>query len=395
MTPRKVVHIITRLDRGGSAQNTMLTVLGHDRAQFEPLVITGQARVEDAQGGLPATADNLRRLEKEKIRYAVVPSLVRRVSALRDLIALWNVYRLLRQERPAIVHTHTSKAGVLGRLAAWLAGVPTVVHTPHGHVFYGHFDRLRSRLFLLVERLLARITTRLIALTDAERHEHLERGVGRSARFAVIPSGIDVERFRRARTDGKLVPEWFGCPPDSLIIGSVGWLTDVKGHRFLVEAVAALKQEFPAAHLVIVGSGDRHGALVEQARQAGIAERVHLAGHREDVEDCLRGFDCFVHPSLNEGMGRALIEAMAAGLPVVASRVGGIPAVVQDGGNGLLVPPGESGALAEALGRLFRNPSWARELGVKAAASIGGEFGIASMVRAIEAVYRETRVARD
>jgi glycosyltransferase involved in cell wall biosynthesis len=389
MARRNVIHIITRLDRGGSAQNTMLTVLGHDRTQFESIVITGDSCMEDAQGGLRATADNLRMLEKEHIRYHVVPSLVRRVSVGRDLAALWKLYRLLKSERPAIVHTHTSKAGVLGRLAAWFAGVPAIVHTPHGHVFYGHFGRLRSRLFLMVERLLARITSRLIALTDAERREHLERHVGTAEQFAVIPSGIDVERFRCVRAGGKLVPEWFGCPPDSVIVGSVGWLTGIKGHRVLVDAVATVKQEFPALHLVIVGTGDRRDALIEQARQAGISHAVHLLGHREQVEDCLRGFDCFVLPSLNEGMGRALIEAMAAGLPVVASRVGGIPAVVQDGVNGLLVPPGESRALAEALRSVLRDPQWARRLGEQAGRSIGEEYGIERMVRAIETVYRE------
>ncbi|ALA58226.1 glycosyltransferase family 4 protein [Nitrospira moscoviensis] len=389
MAPRKVIHIITRLDRGGSAQNTMLTVLGHDRTQFEPIVITGDSRMEDAQGGLRATADNLRRLEKEHIRYHVIPSLVRRVSARRDLVALWNLYRLLRRERPAIVHTHTSKAGVLGRLAAWWAAVPAVIHTPHGHVFYGHFDRLRSWLCLMIERLLARITSRLIALTGAERQEHLDRHVGTAERFAVIPSGIDVERFRRVRAGGKLVPDWFGCPPNSRIVGSVGWLTGIKGHRVLVEAVAILKQEFPTLHLVIAGSGDRREALIEQARQAGISHAVHLPGHREQVEDCLKGFDCFALPSLNEGMGRALIEAMAAGLPIVASRVGGIPAVVQDGVNGLLVPPGESRALAEALRSVLRDPQWARRLGEQAGRSIGEEYGIDRMVRAIETAYRE------
>jgi glycosyltransferase involved in cell wall biosynthesis len=389
MAPRKVVHIITRLDRGGSAQNTMLTVLGHDRTRFEPIVVTGDSWMEEAQGGLSATADNLRKLEKENVRHHVIPTLVRRVSVLQDVVALWRLYRLLRSERPEIVHTHTSKAGVLGRLAAWFAAVPAIIHTPHGHVFYGHFGRLRSRLFLVIERLLARITSRLIALTDAERREHLERHVGTGGRFAVIPSGIELDRFRRARDGGKAVPAWFGCPADSLIVGSIGWLTDIKGHRFLVEAVAALKQECPVVHLVLVGTGDRHGALLQQARQAGIADAVHLVGHREEVEDCLKGFDCFVLPSLNEGMGRSLIEAMAAGLPVVASRVGGIPAFVQDGVNGLLVPPGDSRALAEALGSLLRDPQWACRLGKQASRSIGEEYGIGSMVQAIERLYQE------
>ncbi len=386
--PRKVVHIITRLDRGGSARNTMLTVLGLNRAQFDPVVITGSAESCEAQGGRAATEENLRRLEKESIRYHVVPSLVRALHPWQDMIALWRLTQLVRHERPAIVHTHTSKAGVLGRLAARAASVPTVVHTPHGHVFYGHFGRTRSWIFLQIERALARVTDRLIALTEAERQEHLERSVGSPERSAVIPSGIDVERFARAR-EQRVDPESLGCPSGSIVVGSVGWLTDIKGHRVLVEAAAVVRRECPALHVVIVGSGDRQQALDRQARELGIADAVHLLGHREDVERCLAGFDCFVLPSFNEGMGRSLVEAMTAGLPVIASNVGGIPALIDDGRNGLLVPPGDSEALAEAIGRVIRDAAWARQLGQRAAAGIGSRFGAQAMVQAVEAVYRE------
>ncbi|MDF0667323.1 MAG: glycosyltransferase family 4 protein [Nitrospira sp.] len=392
MAVRKVVHIITRLDHGGSARNTMLTVLGHDRTQFEPVMVTGQAESWNAQGGLIAIMENLRFLDKEAIRYHLVPSLVRRISPKGDLAALWKLVALLRQEQPDIVHTHTSKAGVLGRLAAWITGVPKIVHTPHGHVFYGHFGSIRSWIFLQIERGLAWITDELIALTPVERTEHLERGVGLPDRFAVIPSGIDIDRFKQARTAGKVMPEWFDCPPDATVIGSVGWLTGIKGHRFLVDAVAQLKQEHPHLHLVILGSGDQHDALLRQAGQAGITQALHLVGRREDVELALAGMDCFVLPSLNEGMGRALIEAMAAGLPVIASRTGGIPALIEDEKNGLLVPPGDSLALAVALRRILFDPTWARTLGQQAMLSIGTDYGVPAMIRAIELIYREAAV---
>ncbi len=392
MAVRKVVHIITRLDHGGSARNTMLTVLGHDRTQFEPVVVTGQAESWNAQGGLTAIMENLRFLDKEAIRYHLVPSLVRHLSPKGDLAALWNLVVLLRQEQPDIVHTHTSKAGVLGRLAAWITAVPKIVHTPHGHVFYGHFGSIRSWIFLQIERALAWITDELIALTPVERTEHLERGIGVSDRFAVIPSGIDIDRFKRARIGGKVMPEWFDCPSDATVIGSVGWLTDIKGHRFLVDAVARLKQEHPHLHLVILGSGDQHDALLRQASQAGITQALHLVGHREDVDCALAGMNCFVLPSLNEGMGRALIEAMAAGLPVIASRTGGIPALIEDEKNGLLVPPGDSLALAVALRRILSDPAWASTLGQQAMLSIGTDYGVPAMIRAVELIYRGAAV---
>lgn len=387
MTARTVVHIITRLDYGGSAQNTMLTVLGHDRTQYEPLVIAGHPGSWDAQGGMPATEEHGRRLEKERIPCVIVPSLVRPISPWKDLCALWALVGILRATRPAIVHTHTSKAGVLGRVAALIARVPVIVHTPHGHVFYGHFGPGKSRVFMQVERILSRVTSRLVALTSAERDDHLERAVGRADRFAVIPSGIDVERFRRARVEGRQIPAGFNCPSDATIVGSIGWLTDIKGHRVLIEAVGYLKDEFPGLHVVIVGSGGQQDALLAQADSLGLRDRIHLIGHRDDIERCLAGMDCFVFPSLNEGMGRALIEAMAAGLPVVASRVGGIPAIVRHEENGLLVAAGDGQALSAALRRILADPQWADRLGRNASCSIGQEFGVKAMVDAVESVY--------
>jgi len=393
MAARTVIHIITRLDRGGSAQNTMLTVLGHDRTQYEPVVIAGHPGSWDAQGGMAATEEQCRLLEKERISYLIVPSLVRPISPWKDLCALWTLISILRAKRPAIVHTHTSKAGVLGRVAAWFSRVPVIVHTPHGHVFYGHFSIWKSRVFLQVERILCRVTTALVALTSAERDDHLDRGVGRADRFAVIPSGIDVDRYRRARAEGRQIPLGYNCPSDAIIVGSIGWLTDIKGHRVLVEAVGYLKDEFPKLHVVIVGNGGQHDALLAQADSLGLRERIHLVGHRDDVERCLAGMDYFVFPSLNEGMGRALIEAMAAGLPVVASRVGGIPAIVRHEENGLLVAAGDSRALSEALRRILADPQLADRLGRNASRSIGNEFGVKAMVEAVESLYRRASQA--
>lgn len=391
---RKAIHVITRLDYGGSAKNTMLTALGHDREQFEPVVVAGYPGDWDAQGGQAATEENCRRLDKAGVRWMLLPSLTREVHLLKDMQALWQLISLFRREQPALVHTHTSKAGVLGRVAAWCARVPVIVHTPHGHVFYGHFGPVRSWLFLQIERVLSAITDRLIALTDAERQDHLDRDVGKADRFAVVPSGIDRERFGRARAQGKQQPDWFGCPPEALVVGSVGWLTDIKGHEYLIEAVAKLKQDFPALHLVIIGSGDRHDALLQQAELVGLRDAVHLLGHRDDIEACLAGMDLFVLPSLNEGMGRALVEAMVAGLPVIASRVGGIPSVISHERTGLLVPPCDAGALAEALRRLLDRPEWATQLGVAASRSVDSRYGSVSMVHAIESIFAEALSVR-
>lgn len=385
----RVIHAITRLDRGGSARNTLLTALGHDRMRFEPLVVTGLPEPGSAHGGLGAAEDSRRCLEAGGVRLYLIPTMTRSLRPIQDLRTLWRLIRLFRRERPAIVHTHTSKAGALGRVAAWIAGVPVVVHTPHGHVFYGHFGRVLSRFSLLVERLLAGRTTRLIALTEAERDEHLQEGVGTRPRFAVVPSGIEVDRFKAVAGMRGRSPVEFDCPPDALVVGSVGWLTPVKGHRVLIEALARLKPAHPRLYGMIVGGGELKGELEALARRCGLGACVRLLGERQDVPDCLAAMDIFVLPSLNEGMGRALIEAMAAGRPVVATRVGGVPAIVQDRRTGLLVPPNDPGALAEAIAELLQRPDWAKELGAAASGRIGAQFGTAAMVRAVEAVYED------
>jgi len=387
--PYKVIHVITRLDRGGSAQNTLLTAIGHDRSRFDPMVVAGLPGRWDAQGGAAATEENRLHLEKAGVRWQLLPTLTREVNLIKDCVSFWRLVELFRRERPAIVHTHTSKAGALGRLAAWLTGIPVVIHTPHGHVFYGHFGSFTSWIFLHTERWLAAGTTCMVALTEAERDDHLLRQVGRAGRFAVVPSGTDLARFRRLVGVVGSHPEGFDCPADALVVGAVGWLTPIKGHRFLIEAFARLKPLFPRLHLVIAGSGELHDELAALAARRGVRDSVRLLGERTDVPDCLAAMDLFIMPSLNEGMGRALIEAMAAGRPVIATKVGGIPAIIEHQRTGLLVQPEDATALAAAMTELLRRPAWAKELGAAASESIGAKFGVAPMVQAVEAVYDE------
>ena len=385
--PYKVIHLITRLDWGGSAQNTLLTAVGHDRSRFVPLVVAGATGQWDDQGGVQARDAQGAILERAGVRWQVLPSLTRELNPVKDLAALWSLIRLFRRERPAIVHTHTSKAGALGRLAARIACVPVLVHTPHGHVYYGHFGRLLSWLFLQIERVLARMTTAMIALTEAEREDHLSRRIGVRKTFAVIPSGIDVERFRRVVAGAGTRPVGTAYPADAFVIGSVGWLTPVKGHHLLIEALAKLKSKYPVAHVLLVGSGGLQDELRKLAAQLGVESSVSFLGMRTDVPECLGAMHCFVLPSLNEGMGRALVEAMAAARPAVASRVGGIPAIVDDRRTGLLVPPNDPDALAAAIAELIERPDWARSLGLAARDRIDTTFSVQAMVRAVETVY--------
>lgn len=372
----RILHIITRLDRGGSTTETLVTAAGLPGV-FRPSLIYGRTHDWPA---LPAGI-------REKVEMIEVPELVRDPAPLKDLRALLKLHRLIRRGKFDLVHTHTSKAGILGRVAARLAGVPRIVHTPHGHIFTGYYGRALTRLFILLERWAATFTDRIIALTDQEIRDHLERGIGRPEQFVSIPSGIEVDALDRAPGQVEAVRAALGLAPDARLIGSVGRLEPVKGHRFLLDALRDLAPRFPDLHLALVGDGELLPELRAQAGRSGLADRVLFLGWRNDVPRLLPAFHLFVLPSENEGMGRALVEAMAAGLPIVASRAGGVPEVLGEGEAGLLVEAANAPALAQAIETLLRDRALGARLG-EAARKRAHRYSVATMLREIEALYR-------
>ena len=374
----RILHLITRLDRGGSATNTLLTVAGLP-PPFRSALIYGRTRE------LPRLALELHRT----VEMIEIAELVRNLSPLRDLLAFLKIYRRLRRGRFDLVHTHSSKAGILGRVAARLAGVPRIVHTPHGHVFTGYFGKTLTALFIRLERWAATFTDRIIGLTDQEIRDHLERKIGEPRQFVSIPSGVDIGRFgsRPVASRPRVGASW-GLPDRAFLIGSVGRLEPVKGHVYLLEAFVSLASRFPLLYLALVGEGELAHALRAFAQRSGLSDRVFFLGWREDTPSLLAAFDLFVHPSLNEGMGRALVEAMAAGLPIVACRAGGIAEVLAEGEAGLLVEAGTAPALAQGIETLLRDPALRARLG-SAARERARRYSVEAMLEKIEALYRE------
>ncbi|TLY36745.1 MAG: glycosyltransferase family 4 protein [Nitrospirae bacterium] len=385
---RYVLHLITRMDGGGSARNTFLTAIGHDRKQFRVGLIHGRPVPLTAEEAAVMKAD-LKLLSQAGVRVFEVPALVREVRPILDARATVALWRLLCRERPALVHTHTSKAGVVGRLAAWLARVPVVIHTPHGHIFYGYYGAAASALIRLVERLLAKITDRIVTLTDRGAEEHVRLHIAGMEKFVTIHSGIDLAHFRSVQVDPAVKRKELGLPPDGAIVGTVGRLVPIKGLEWLLKAAPQVLAQFPQACFVIIGDGPLLGELRQLTSKLGIGLRVVFLGAREDVPECLAALDLFVLPSLNEGMGRVLLEAMAVGCPVVATRVGGIPDIVADGTTGLLVPPRDERALAEAILTLLRDRSRRAAYGEAARRHIDGRFDVETMVRSVERLYDE------
>jgi glycosyltransferase involved in cell wall biosynthesis len=390
-TYTKIIHVITRLDMGGSAQNTLSTALHHDTQHYNVWLIKGSS-LESAmtKAETRLVEDQLETAKKRGIEIIDVPSLVRRISPINDLRGLVALFRHIRKIEPHIVHTHTSKAGILGRLAAWLSRVPIVIHTPHGHVFYGHFGRLLSRIFLQMEKLLGRITHHHIALTPEEGKDYSNLGVAKSKNISVIHSGVDLNCFKRSTTENNPRRNELAIPPDYLVVGYVGWLIPIKGVTYLVNAMAEVVQRHPNSLLVLVGKGDEKGEeevkLSKQVENLGIVDNVRFLGWRPDVNEIMGCFDIFVLPSLNEGMGRVLVEAMATGLPIVASRVGGIPDLVKHGENGLLIPPADAGALERAISDLSSDKAKRKSMG-ETGKRMCRPYSIEAMVDKIDNLY--------
>ncbi|NTV29133.1 MAG: glycosyltransferase family 4 protein [Candidatus Omnitrophica bacterium] len=377
----RVLHIITRLDPGGSTTNTLETVSRLDGDSYEVDLVAG--RTTDPTG---RAAEFIR---ERGIRCTFVAELVRDVHPWLDILALLRLRRIIRRGRYDIVHTHSSKAGILGRWAAKWAGVRTIVHTPHGHIFYGYFSALPTRVFILVERWTALITTRLIALTDRGIAEHLAHGVGRPAQWSAVPSGIDLDGLVREIPASADCRRRIGAGAEEVVLVTVTRLEPIKGNHVLLEALAALEGKVHSTRLFVVGEGRARQVLEEQAARLGVAGRVVFVGFQDRVADYLVAADIFVLPSLNEGMGRAVLEAMACGRPVVASRVGGIPDLVEDGVQGFLVPPGDAVALARALGRLASEPELRSTMGQNAWSRATQKFSVEAMVNNISEIYLE------
>jgi glycosyltransferase involved in cell wall biosynthesis len=382
-----VIHVITRLTMGGSSENTVSQIEALEREGYASTLVLGPESEEPV----------VEAARRRGCRVIEIDGLVREVSPARDVAAVLQLWRLFRRLRPSIVHTHTSKAGFVGRLAAWLAGVPVVIHQPHGHIFYGYWSRARTTLFVVLERIAAHLTDTIITLTPHEVEEHLERRIGRPAQFTVVPSGVPTQALRAAAPPRDEARARLGLSPEAFVIAGVGRLVPIKGFDLLVEALAEVVTRVPDTHLLLIGDGAERAALEARAAALGFADRLHITGSVIDVMGRLAGADVLAAPSRNEGMGRVLVEAMALGLPVIGTRVGGIADVILDRECGLLVPSEDVGALAAALIELGTDVSLRGKLGAGARPRAEA-FSTVVAAEAMRAIYdelvRSRRLAR-
>jgi glycosyltransferase involved in cell wall biosynthesis len=377
----RILRVITRLNIGGPALHATLLTERLDPHRYDSLLVAG---TEDPGEGnyLALRGRNLERL-------VVVPALGRGIHGRHDVAAFTQLVRLMRRTRPHIVHTHTAKAGTLGRLAAWVAGVPMVVHTYHGHVLRGYFPPAKTRVFAAIERVLARRTDRLLAVSETVRTDLLDMGIGCPQRFVLMPLGLDLEPYIGCVSSRGALRTELGLAGDTPLVGIVARLVHIKAHEVFLEAAARVVRVLPGCGFLIVGDGERRAELHDRVVALGLDRQVRFLGWRRDLERIYADLDLVALTSRNEGLPVSLIEAMAAGCAVVATRVGGVPDLVEDGVTGVLVPSGHPVALAEAMTALLRDPVRRQAFGQAGQKRVAPMFGADRLLRDMARLYSE------
>jgi glycosyltransferase involved in cell wall biosynthesis len=387
-TPIAVVRVITRLNIGGpSIQATRLSAL--DRDGFSTTLIHG--RLGDGEGDMSY-------LIAPGSRAIYVDTLCRPLSPLDDLRTFFRLVREMRRARPRIVHTHMAKAGLLGRLAAAAYNLvrgsaprARIIHTYHGHVLEGYFSPFMTRLFIAFERLLARASDRIVAISPAiERELRDGFGIGRADQYRVVPLGFDLSPFAAVDAAARdAARRELNVPETADVVSTVGRLTAIKQHRLFLETIRDAAQTRPNLVALIAGDGELRGELEAYTRELGIADRVRFLGWRRDLATIYGATDVFLLTSRNEGTPVALIEAMASGVPGVSTDVGGVKDVITSDAVGTRVSDPNAAALAAQVARYLADPELRRQSGTRARAAVLDRFSLDRLVRDITVLYRE------
>ena len=380
----KILRVIARLNMGGPALHVAYLTEGLTKRGYDTTLVSGSlARGEDSMAFVA---------EAHGVEVVRIDELGREISPLRDLMATIRLAKLIRKERPQILHTHTAKAGTVGRVAALLAGSrrpPIIVHTFHGHVLRGYFGPLRSLFFRLLERRLAAETTALIAVSPQVRDDLVALGVAPRERFVVIRLGIELDERVTPQQNGRGESRrYLGIPGDRFAVGWIGRMTAVKRTDDVLVAFKRLRDGGVDAVLCMVGDGPDRPQLEERAHELGVARDTVFLGYQEDVAPFYAAFDALVLPSGNEGTPVSVIEALAAELPVVATRVGGVPDVVRDGEDGFLVEAGATDELADRLQRLARDPELRKRMGTQGRMRVVPRYAVERLVDDVDRLYR-------
>lgn len=380
--PIRVLTIITRMILGGAQEYALIIVEDLDKTdEFDMTLLSG---TDDGREG-----ELLTRAEATT-KLIVVPELIRNINPLKDVIAFWKIYRLIRQGKYHIVNTHSSKAGVLGRIAAWLAGTPVIVHTLHSLVFHDYQPWIVNRTWRMVKKICAPITDHFISVSNIISEKAMAAGIGKPEKYTTVYSGMELDWFLHGKFDAAAVRREFGIPEDAPVVGKIARLFPLKGHDQLMDAAPEMVKRVPNIRFFLIGDGVLYEHLQQRAEKAGILENFVFAGlvDRERIPEMLSAMDIVVHTSLREGLPRALPQALAMGKPCVSFDIDGAPEVVIDDHTGYLVKAYDSAGLTDAVVRLLEDDELRLKLGANGKRFVDPTFRAEKMVDDVAKVYK-------
>jgi glycosyltransferase involved in cell wall biosynthesis len=376
----RVLHVITRLVPGGADENTLATVEGLDKSIYSvDLLIGGQSDFAFAA-------------QTHGTRLIILHELVREPKWSSDIRALFKLVRIIRRNRYHIVHTHTAKAGMLGRLAGFIVKAPLVIHTLHGSTFHESLSPWRRRWYRFLERMAAAATTQFVTVGEDLRSIYLDARVGQADRYITIRSGFQLQRFQLSEQEVKQRSRRMRGSLDisdqEAVVGTAGRLEARKGHSYFLQTAQQVLQHHPQVTFLLAGEGPANRDLIELARRLGIEQRVRFLGYRYDIEDVMAAMDVFVLTSLWEGLPRVLVQAAALGKPIVTFEIEGVREVVVDGDNGYVVPLRDVTGLADRVAWLVKDRTTARQMGERGRQRVTAEWDVQTMVHRISELYR-------
>ncbi|MGD0463938.1 MAG: glycosyltransferase family 4 protein [Tepidisphaeraceae bacterium] len=381
----KIVHIITRLIIGGAQENTLLSCQGQHELGHAVTLITGPAI--GPEGSL------LERAQSHGYRVIVVDEMRRAIHPILDFRTCRRLLRLLEEINPDIVHTHSSKAGIIGRWAANRAKNPVIVHTIHGLAFTASTNPAVNWVYKKLEKWAAPLTSRIVCVADAMREQSLAAGIGRAEQYVTIYSGMETEPFIHPPIARDQVRHSLGLSDDHIVVGTIARLFDLKGHDDLLQIAPKLCAEFPNLRFLWVGDGLLRGRFEAEMSRLGLRDRFVLSGMvpPQRVPELTAAMDILVHPSRREGLARALPQAGLAGIPAITYDIDGNREGVQDGVTGILLRPFDVQKMYEAIGALAKDESLRRRMGQAGREFALGRFDAKAMVQALDRLYREIR----
>ncbi|MGM0411496.1 MAG: glycosyltransferase family 4 protein [Bacillota bacterium] len=380
----KVLHIITRLANGGADENTLYTINGLDKNKYDIDLMIGEENDQEMIENLELS---------NNINLYKIDGLVRNISPFNEVKAFYNIYKVIKNNSYDLVHTHIAKAGVLGRLAAKIAGVPTIVHGIHGITFPETINPIKRYFFKNIEKFCGLFTDKFIPVGEDMKNKYIKAGIGNREKYKTIYSGMELEKFKNAANNSKdkirKLKSDLGLNDKDIIIGNVSKIQERKGYKYYLQVAKNISNEYDNVKFLIVGSGPHKDIIEKKVKSMNLSNIVIFTGFRKDVEDVFSLFDIKVLTSLWEGLPRVIIQAAAVGKPIVTFNVDGAWEIVEDGKNGFIVPMKDVNMMTEKIKILINDKELRKKMGAYSKTKVGNQWTIDNMVKETDKLYQE------